>query len=226
MPWVFLKQQMNRLLSWKPTVREIFSTKIPEDSRIVLGFSLRAGSLFALSGMNGYLMCMKLRRLKEKDITDIRRLYELSFPERERISLNHLLHDPSETFVIEEKDQFLGFVSMLCVNDLCHITYFAIEPAQRGRGYGTAVLKLLETQKEGSRIFVDVEKPALSLSDNARRVRRIAFYEAAGYVSCDIHYLWSSEEYTILSWPGPLTKKEFISFWKQIDPFREIHYHD
>lgn len=46
MPWVSLKQRMNRLLSWKPTVCEISSTKIPEDSRIVLGFSLRAGSLF------------------------------------------------------------------------------------------------------------------------------------------------------------------------------------
>lgn len=169
---------------------------------------------------------MILRRHTQADIKNIRRLYDLSFPERERIALHHLLHAPSETFVIEDDDQFLGFVSMLSVNDLCHITYFAIVPEQRGRGYGSKVLKLLEEKKKGSRIIVDVEMPDPSHMDNAQRRRRIAFYEAAGYVPCDIHYLWSNEEYTILSWPDSLSKEDFIAFWKQIDPYREIHYHD
>lgn len=70
-----------------------------------------------------------------------------------------------------------GDESVLC-------SFLAVEPAMRGRGIGSLVLRRLCAYYESAKgIIVEVEQPELAEeeADRLHRERRIAFYERAGF---------------------------------------------
>ena len=95
--------------------------------------------------------------------------------------------------------------------------YFAIEPNLRGKGYGTQSLKQIYEYYKQNRIILDVEDPfeCNNELEREKRLKRIYFYERAGFKTTNIKYEWGNEFYVIMiNKTGDLSKKEFWEFWK------------
>ena len=56
--------------------------------------------------------------------------------------------------MIEEGEQFIGFLHVVVHSDLVYLAFFAIDEACRGKGYGSQSLQLLKQRFAGKRILV------------------------------------------------------------------------
>ena len=161
-----------------------------------------------------------------RDMERIRALYVRSFPENERGPLEPLVTDPSgcaRVAAFYEDAAFLGFACLLIHSGLCHIIYFAIDDAHRGRGYGTLALRAME-EMAGCRVMVDVERERPDAPNNEQRARRLRFYARNGYVPSEVGYTWRGESYTVLVKGGNLTADAFGNFWENLVEINEDFY--
>lgn len=157
--------------------------------------------------------------IQEQWIAYARALYNRAFPKNERIPFSDMLHNKngaSEIFVFFNDATFIGFACMANALDISHITYLAVEEAEREKGYGSQMLSFLHQEKQGRRIIVDIELPEKNTVNKKQRLKRKAFYTRAGYQETSIRYRWSDEDYEILPFGGKVTEKEFEKFWKEI----------
>lgn len=145
-------------------------------------------------------------------------LYISSFPANERRPFASMLDDPKgyhEVFSIQDGDAFCGLICMITCGTICHIIYFAIREALRGKGYGSQVLQTVCHMKPDKRIIVDIERQDPDAANNGQRIRRKGFYLRNGFGETPVKYVWRNESYEILSLGGIVTDKEFDDFWEQ-----------
>ena len=84
-----------------------------------------------------YGTCCSMQLIRIKDVEEssfafVNWLYEDSFPINERKDLRFLLsenQDIGEIYVVEEENQFIGFVCVLFTIEIAHIIYFSVLPA-------------------------------------------------------------------------------------------------
>ena len=146
-----------------------------------------------------------------------RSLYERAFPENERRSFDDMLGDPSgicDLVVVLEGSRFVGFACTLVCIGIAHIIYFAVEEDLRGKGLGSAILRLLHERYTPMRVIVDIECTGATYPNNRQRSARKAFYIRAGYRENPVFYRWQDEDYEVLSFGGAITYEEFCDFWK------------
>jgi len=149
----------------------------------------------------------------------VERLYVTSFPANERRPFSQLLDDDTghcKVFAFLEEETFCGFFSVLSCMDIAHITFFAVEPSLRGKGVGSAALRLFHSQTPNMRVIVDIERPDEKYEDNAGRESRKRFYLHLGYEETDVKYRWQDEDYEILSFGGNVTNEDFHNFWRNL----------
>lgn len=154
-----------------------------------------------------------------KELSQIESLYNKAFPECERRPLKPLLEDKtgnSEVLSFFNDNIFCGFACLLNYEDISHIIYFAIDEKMRGKGFGTAALKLMCKIKNGYRVIVDIEAPVKSAENLDERLRRKDFYIRNVFCETDVKYTWRQESYEILSFNGNITENDFESFWDGI----------
>lgn len=87
---------------------------------------------------------------RSEDLDKIRALYVDAFAENERSPFELLLDDSthcSEVFAFYDGAVFLGFMSLLTIDDISHIIYFCIDKALRGHGYGGEALAAFAAHK-------------------------------------------------------------------------------
>lgn len=77
--------------------------------------------------------------------------------------------------------EFIGFMVIVPFEDLAYLSFFAIEPAWRSRGYGSRALQRLPEVYPGYRHLIDIEMLDENCPNNAQRIRRRAFYLRNGY---------------------------------------------
>ena len=77
--------------------------------------------------------------------------------------------------------EFIGFMVVVPFEDLAYLSFFAIEPAWRSRGYGSRALQALPEVYPGYRHLIDIEMLDENCPNNAQRIRRRAFYLRNGY---------------------------------------------
>ena len=155
-----------------------------------------------------------------RDLARIVKLYEQSFPANERRPLDALLQDStgsSDFLAFYRGDTFIGFACLLTWQDLSHILYFAIDAAQRGKGYGSEALALLRTLKPNHRILADLEADDPSAPNDEQRKKRRQFYLRNGYAASEVRYRWRQESYEILVHGGTVTPPEFEAFWQHFE---------
>lgn len=124
----------------------------------------------------------------ENDISRIKRIYDESFPLRERQNFNTLLRlrDEGKCRFLSSRDADGGleaFIITLECGDLVLIDYFAVDGEKRSRGAGTkAIGEFLKAEKErNTRVFLEIEEvPDNADADDERR-RRLMFYERNGF---------------------------------------------
>lgn len=149
------------------------------------------------------------------DISRIERLYISAFPEDERAPFKRLISKSKRRdmsfFVIYDDGQFLGFVYIASRKDLSYIYYLALEEDMRNKGYGTKILSALSRRFSDRRLFLAAEQPDESKSNNAIRLRRIAFYERCGFHRTGDALLEGSVVYSLLSTCGRVENSEYRS---------------
>ena len=156
---------------------------------------------------------------RSPEFAQMKELYESAFPDDERGSLAHLLHDDagmSEVVAFYDGTLFCGFACLLTDEDITHILYFAIEDSLRGRGYGSKALEAVHRLKPHNRIIVDIELEEARAQNEAQREKRRQFYLHNAYEPTNIRYRWHGEDYEILSRGGRLTGGEFTRFWDHV----------
>ena len=164
--------------------------------------------------------------LKKIDLPDPlagegRALYEASFPANERRPLEELVsgfRGKGELLAALEGGRFVGMISLLSVEDITHILYFAVREELRNRGYGSRILALIRERYPCQRIIADLERPEEGAPNGEQRERRVAFYRNNGYVFTEVAYRWEGEDYCIMSSGGNVSREEFRRFWEHFRP--------
>ena len=156
-----------------------------------------------------------------KDLEEIKALYESAFPEKERIAFGFIMdysdesNEGFEVLAMYDGELFVGFVITINSDDISQIGYFAVNEKLRSKGYGSEILKSLHQSKPEKRFMADVENPDVECDNKEQREKRVKFYYRNGYQKTDIEYKWKGEDYWILSYNGNISKEENEAFWKQ-----------
>lgn len=141
-------------------------------------------------GLIGILYILILRFLmKTTRLTDpndplfdsLWRLYENSFPIFEQRTPEHqatALRSPHFHFVAcQDPEQLIGLIGYWEFDDYLYIEHYAIDPALRGHGYGSDILRTLIHSTDKT-IILEIDEPQDEIS-----IRRLHFYQRLGFVS-------------------------------------------
>lgn len=119
---------------------------------------------------------------EEKEIEQIRLLYESAFPASEKKPFSLILEKRAtgsvEIMTIEdEKKRFRGLLITILHKDMVLIDYFAIDEAYRGMGIGSDVLKHFTTRYAKKRVCLEIESTmSEQIEDYEIKIRRKGFY--------------------------------------------------
>lgn len=127
---------------------------------------------------------MNTERLQSTDHPDwptIWRLYEASFPPGERRKIDGqeaVIGEPNYFLELWRNDKgvLVGFTACWIYEDFRFLEHFAVDPRQRGGGYGTRILTEW-MQRPGPIILLEIDP----ITDEISR-RRQAFYRRLGYL--------------------------------------------
>ena len=161
----------------------------------------------------------KINNAFHDDMIKILNLYYNSFPENELVDFSNFFFSSINGDVLSfyDNNKFIGFAATITNNNITNILYFAIEPDQRSKGYGTQSLKQICDYFKNNKIILDVEDPngSYNEAEYGRRQKRIQFYIKAGFRLTDIKYNWCNEYYIIMiNNEAKITESEFWEFWK------------
>ncbi len=137
--------------------------------------------------------------------SDVRRLYELSFPEAERIEWERLCGQ-IDTFPLDAtawrdpSGALCAITIVLPQPDVNWFWYFAVEPGMRGNGLGTRILHAVMQQYLGGKpLILDMEHPGQPDAPNtAERRRRRDFYARNGWRDTDVCANYWGITYTVM----------------------------
>ena len=133
---------------------------------------------------------LKIHRIKngeDRHYAEFWKIYSKSFPLCERRTFEQQI----EVFKkigyrlngYLSENQFIGFLSFWTSKQLVFVEHFAVLEEVRSCGIGSTILKAF-TEGEAVPIILEVEPPT-----NNHRLRRLKFYESAGFVRNEhIHY--------------------------------------
>lgn len=128
-----------------------------------------------------------------KDLEKIDRLNKEAFPQQERIELDFILEfveqGNMECLAFYDEDEFIGFMTVMYSENLVYISFFAIEPTKRSKGYGSKILTIIKEYYETKNIIIDIEPLDENAENYEQRVTRKGFYERNGFFSSG--YSWS-----------------------------------
>ena len=145
-------------------------------------------------------MNLKVENIKcfSGQCSDAKELFDSAFPQCERIPYWLL-----RLFTLRKSVHFLAFydndvfVGLMLVYDNCdyfYISYLAVNPKIRSKGYGGAIINYAYEMAENKPLVLEVEMPD-SKADNLEQCnRRISFYEKHGI--CDSGYRYSDKGVT------------------------------
>jgi ribosomal protein S18 acetylase RimI-like enzyme len=117
----------------------------------------------------------------------VQQLYEATFPLHERREwkdvLRLLSHPPMQMILITDGGADIGFAIGWRIGHWYFLEHLAIDPAQRGKQYGSQVMQELIVYAEKN-IILEVEPAHDELA-----LRRIRFYERLGFQLAPFPYL-------------------------------------
>ncbi|MCL2775649.1 MAG: GNAT family N-acetyltransferase [Oscillospiraceae bacterium] len=86
-------------------------------------------------------------------------------------------------FLTEDTDKDIGYAIITAPENLKYslINYFAISSEHRSKGYGSEFLKIILSRYFERILVLEVDAPAKNAAPDDKDVRRIKFYERAGF---------------------------------------------
>lgn len=131
-------------------------------------------------------MPFALTVLEQKNTDAFRALYEGAFPAVERIPFSMLQRRARqgrvENLALTKDGVFTGLVVMVPDARTALVLFFAVSPNARGKGVGSAALRLIRERYADKRVFLEIEDPACPSGNGPQRVRRKRFYQKNGWL--------------------------------------------
>ena len=136
------------------------------------------------------------------------------FPPSELKSLNAILsmmqRGEYDVFCAQQNDKDTAYALLYRPHNDCValLDYLAVEPDQRGKGIGTAFLRLLQQHyaQETDVLLIECERPKAAPNEELAR-KRIHFYQKAGAQMTSVRVWLFGVEYSILVLP---CKTDFV----------------
>lgn len=147
-----------------------------------------------------------------ESLKEIERLYDVSFPDDERIPFEKLMSTRSADRIMHayyDSDTLVGMTFLFFDGDLIYLSYIAVEEKLRDRGYGSKILAMIREMYADYRIVLDIEEVIKDSSNYSERKRRKDFYLRNGYSETGIYYYIYGVDYELLSCNGMVTRKEW-----------------
>lgn len=130
-------------------------------------------------------MELQMKVNTEYTYDEVVKLYNEAFPKRCKISfeslIEHIETGEGELTAYYIKKTFVAFSYVCYFKDIIYLFYFAVDPEQRNRGYGTTILKYLKMKYRGKKFILAAEALTGKKKGEAQRQRRLAFYEKNGF---------------------------------------------
>lgn len=142
---------------------------------------------------------VRYRELSAEGQAKLRRIYETSFPEYEKLDFDDVLLVGDERrnlgtelygAIDAGSDKLVGMAHTVTNAELMpghvYVFFLAMDPDERGCGYGSATLDAIAAMHPDCSLSVDIETVAqmdddVDEEDRANRLRRLHFYEKNGF---------------------------------------------
>lgn len=150
---------------------------------------------------------------KYRDLKKIRKLYNGSFPDDERIPFDFLINTLSSErimYAVYDDDRLIGMYFLFLDEDLIYLSYICVEEKERGKGYGSAILNHISENRDGKRIVLDIEE-VKNDEHHKETKKRKDFYLHNGYKETGVFYFIYGVDYELLSYGGNVSKDEWHS---------------
>ena len=172
---------------------------------------------------------------EEKQLEDIRRLYESSFPKSEKKPFEFMRKRQKEgafhmLAIEDEAGEFRGLAIMMLSGGWALLDYLAIEPDCQGTGLGSRTLEELQRRYGKERLVVEIESTAEDGAAAIRaasghfagnwgeRLRRKAFYLRNGMVPMDFMVNLFGVEMEVLTFGGRITFEQYHGIYAGVLP--------
>lgn len=115
------------------------------------------------------------------DYDGIVRIYESSFPERERVPLDLLIGDDDTVFdAVYDDDRLVGLACVVIDAELTFLFYLAVDGGCRSKGIGGRILDDI-CERYCEPVILNIELVDGSCDDRDTRIRRQSFYFRHGF---------------------------------------------
>lgn len=126
-------------------------------------------------------------------------LFEVSFPPEERyLTLRDYLTFASAKEIFAD-GRSVGFFVYLEAEEYVYLLFVAIQPSERGKGYGSLAIKSIIDDLNGKVLIGMIEKPMESAPNNTQRLRRKALYERLGFCILDTDFEHNNTAYLFIA---------------------------
>ena len=125
-------------------------------------------------------------------------------PERSRTSTADLMQ-------VYDDDLLVGFIHLVYFEDVVYLYYFAIEPDERGQGYGSKILQALRRRFSARRIILNIEAVDENCDNYEERKKRKEFYLKNGFREAGYSTREYGVEYEMLYLGGNVSYEEFLA---------------
>ena len=125
--------------------------------------------------------------LENKEIEkDVRPLFEEAFPVDERppsnIFFSSFLGENNKVLLgFYEKNEFVGFTSLIVYKDICYIFFLAVSPTKRNQGWGGKILQYVKEKYQEYNILLCYEEVNEKYDNYSQRRIREQFYLNNGF---------------------------------------------
>ncbi len=148
-----------------------------------------------------------------KEYQTISQLYQRAFPKDERAPFSMLERKANQgkglMLAAKDGETLVGFAYVIHDAKVAYLFYFAVEDAARGQGYGTAILKALQKEFAGKRLFLAREQLDSKADNYEQRVKRRNFYLHAGFQDLPSRIKEAGVVYDVMSLGGDVTPEEY-----------------
>ncbi|MGN0620393.1 MAG: GNAT family N-acetyltransferase [Porcipelethomonas sp.] len=153
----------------------------------------------------------------------LKRLYKTSFPKYERKPFFMILKGEKrgdyDILVLQgDKGEFLGLAIMILFGDYALLDYFAVEDSERGKGTGSAALKLILEKYRGKKFLLEVESTCAECENIRQRIRRKNFYERCGMSAMNYQVSLFGTAMEILTYGCEVSFEEYYSIQQNVLP--------
>ena len=148
---------------------------------------------------------------------ELRKLYKKAFPkcEQKPLWLVWIVKQQrkADVWIAEKEGTFAGFAITMNGGDLVLLDYLAISESMRGAGVGTEVLKALQQQYQGKRLFLEIENVYEDADNLADRLRRKHFYLKNGMQEMKIMVNAFGAELELLTFSGQVSFEDYYELY-------------